>query len=47
MQTSEQVSEETSPEVEEQELQQKLANLIDSNPEAAAQVLKDWIRDGS
>lgn len=47
VQTSEQVSEETSPEVEEQELQQKLANLIDSNPEAAAQVLKDWIRDGS
>ena len=38
-------SEEQSPTLDEAELQSQLASLIDSHPEAAAEVLKNWIRD--
>lgn len=33
--------------LDEAELQSQLANLIDSHPEAAAEVLKNWIRESS
>lgn len=40
-------SEEETPALDEAELQSQLASLIDAHPEAAAEVLKNWIRDSN